>query len=112
MSCTADGFKKLTDLAVQAKADAKSCEVRLDASRAGGKTLEEAVEACRAALAAVPPCPPLPSAKVVLGGYGMGVVGALTLAAGFVLPVPDAARMGLGLAGVGLVVGGAVLAWP
>ena len=42
VSCTADGFKKLTDLAVQAKADAKSCEVRLDASRAGGKTLEEA----------------------------------------------------------------------
>lgn len=112
VSCTADGFKKLTDVAVQAKADAQSCEVRLEASRATAKTLDEGLAACRAALAAVPPCPPRPNAKVVLGGYGLGVFGALALAAGFVAPVPDGARLGLGLAGVGLVAGGAVLVWP
>lgn len=112
VSCTADGFKKLTEVAIQAKADAKSCEVRLEAARDAGKTLEESVEACRGALAAVKPCPPLPNAKVVLGGYGLGVFGALAMAAGAVLPIPDAARMALGLSGIGLVAAGAVVVWP
>jgi len=112
VSCTGDGFKLLTDSCVQAKADAKSCALRLEDSAKDVAAREVELHACQAALAAVPPPPPPRSATRPIIGYGTGVASTVLLLPAILAPLPDAARLPLG--GVGLVGlgGGVVLVLP
>lgn len=112
MSCTADGFKTLTDLVVQHRSRADKCELRLVDALADTKDVETELHACRAALAAVPPPAPPKSPVKPLLGVGAAVAGAVLLSVSLAADLPESFR--LPLAGVGLVgIGGAVvLVWP
>lgn len=112
MSCTADGFKTLTDLVVQHRSRADKCELRLVDALADTKDVETELHACRAALAAVPPPAPPKSPVKPLLGVGAAVVGSVLLSVSLAADLPETFR--LPLAGVGLVgIGGAVvLVWP
>lgn len=112
VSCASDSFKLLTDSCVQSKADAKACGLRLEDSVKDVEAREVEMRACQAALAAVPPLKPPPSATKPLIGYGTGVASTVLLLTAILAPLPDAARLTLG--GVGLVGlgGGVVLVLP
>ena len=112
VSCQRDGFKALTDACVQARADAKTCGLRLADAGKDAEALTVELGACRAALAAVPPPPPPPSATRPLVGYGVGVASTVALLTAILAPLPDTARLALGGAGLVGLGGGVVLVLP
>lgn len=102
----------LTDVAIQAKADAKTCGLRLEDAQKDSDAFVVELHACQAALAAIPPCPPKPPATRFVIGYATGVVSTVALLSAILAPLPDTARLalgGVGLAGLG---GGVVLVLP
>lgn len=112
VSCTAEGFKTLTDLVVEHRARADKCELRLVDAKKDTEDMVVALHACQAALAAVPPCPPPKSPIKPLLGVAAAVAGTVLLSVGLVADVPDSVRLplaGVGLAGIG---GSIVLVWP
>lgn len=112
VSCSADGFKVLTDQLVQHKARADKCELRLVENL---KSLDEnlaMLRSCQAVLADVKPCPPPKSPLLPMLGLGAGVLGSMLVVGGVVADVPASARFPMLLIGVAGIGGGAVLVWP
>jgi len=100
VSCDAVAFKVLTDSCVQAKADAKTCSLRLADAAKDAEAMQVELGACQAALAAVPPPPPPPSATKPLIGYGVGIASTVLLLTSILAPLPDTARLAVGGAGL------------
>lgn len=115
VSCSSDGFKALTDAAVKARAEAATCTLRLEDTAKDVGARETALFACEAALAAIPPCPPPPEkakATRFVVGYAAGIVATVAILTGALAPLPDAARLTLGGAGLAGLAGGIVLVLP
>lgn len=112
MSCTSDGFKTLTDAIISARAEASKCKLQLDACGADAEEREAALDACQAALAAVPPPEPPRSPMRPLIGYALGVVGASALTVALLASVDATPRAVIGTLGLASVAGGAVLVLP
>jgi hypothetical protein len=109
VSCSTDGFKVLTDLAVQHKARADKCEIRLDAATKDVAETSALLQTCRDFVALIPP-PKSPLMPLL--GLGAGVVGSLLISSGFVAPVPDSGRLAMAGVGLALIGGGVILVWP
>lgn len=109
VTCTGSGFDLLVKEALSARGEAKACAIKLDECAAKVEYREHGLAACEAALAAVPPAPPPRSLVRPLSGYGVGVVSSVLLISGIVAPLPEAARILLGGAGLIGLAGGAVL---
>lgn len=112
VSCVEAGFKTLTDAAVKARAEAATCTLRLEDTAKDVGARETALHACEAALAAVPRPPEKPKATRFIVGYAAGVASTVALLTGALAPLPDAARLTLGGAGLVGLAGGVVLVLP
>ena len=112
VSCTADGFKTLTNLVVEHRARADKCELRLVDAKKDTEDMVAALHACEAALAAVPPPEPPRSPMRPLIGYALGVVGASALTVALLASVDATPRAVIGTLGLASVAGGAVLVLP
>lgn len=112
VSCSADGFKVLTDLVVQHRSRADKCELQLKDAQADTADMTTALHACQAALAAVPPPKPPPSATKPLLGYAAGVVGTMALVVALAVDMPPTARAVVGATGIAGLGVGVVLVVP
>ena len=112
MTCTSEGFKRLTDIIIQTKARADKCDLRLTDSTKDSDRLIVEMDACHAALAAIPPLPPKPTAMRPLTGYALGVLGTISLAGVAVMDMPSGVRFPVMLLGFGMLGTGAVLVLP
>lgn len=112
VTCTSEGFKRLTDIIIQTKARADKCDLRLTDSVNDADRLIVELDACHAALAAIPPPPPRPTATKPLTGYALGVLGTVSLAGLAVMDVPAGVRFPVMLLGFGMLGAGAVLVLP
>lgn len=112
MSCSADGFKVLTDQLVFHKARADKCEIRLADALKTSDDNAGLLRACQAIVADIKPCPPPRSPLMPLLGLGAGVVGSLLMTGALVADVPTSARFPLLLVGVAGIGGGVALVWP
>jgi hypothetical protein len=112
VSCAEAGFKALTDAAVKARAEAATCKLRLEDTAKDVGARETAIHACEAALAAIPPPPEKPKATRFVAGYAVGIASTVAILAGALAPLPDAARLTLGGAGLVGLAGGIVLVLP
>lgn len=99
----------LTDLAVQHKARADKCELRL---ADGSKSLQETSALLQKCQEIVDAIPPRKSPLMPLLGLGAGVVGSLLISTGLIAPVADSARLPMAGIGLALIGGGVVLVWP
>lgn len=112
MSCTADGFKRLTQIIIETKARADKCELRLaEATRDADAVIVE-LDACHGALAAIPSPPPKPTSTRPLTGYALGILGTISLAGTVAMDMPNGARFPVMLLGFGMLGAGAVLVLP
>ena len=112
MICSADGFKKLTDIISQTKAKADKCDLRLTDATKDAERLFAEVDACHNLAQTIPPLPPPPSAMRPLTGYALGILGTISLAGMAVMDVPSGVRFPVMLVGFGLLGAGAVLVLP
>lgn len=112
MSCTADGFKRLTQIIIETKARADKCDLRLADAVKDSERLFVEVDACHAALQAIPPPPPKPSPVRPLTGLALAVLGTVSLAGATVMDMPSGAQFPVMLLGFGLIGTGAILVWP
>ena len=112
VSCSADGFKTLTDLVIQHRGRADKCELRLATALKDVVDEGHLRQECQVALDAVQPCPPPASPVWPMLGLGAGVLGTFLMSGALLADVPVSARFPMGLAGLALVGGGIVLAWP
>lgn len=95
--------------AIEARAAADACQVRLTDAQAEAQAFSDRFVACQAELkTCVPPAPP-PSMVRPLLGYSAGVVSTVLLVTGLVAPLPDSARLALGGVGLAGLAGGLVL---
>lgn len=112
VSCTSDGFKRLTQIIIENKARADKCDLRLTDAVKDSERLFVEVDACHAALQAIPPPPPPPSPVRPMTGLALAVLGTVSLAGVTVMDMPSGARFPIMLLGFGLLGTGAVLVWP
>jgi hypothetical protein len=105
VSCTAAGFKALTDRCVDFRARAEACELRLPASEGRIGQLEQALASCEAR----PPVP-APSSRPLVA-VAVAVAGTIAAVAGIGLSdTSSSVRIALGAGGVLTVAAGVVLA--
>lgn len=110
--CSAEGFKRLTDIIIQTKAKADKCDLRLADATKDAERLFAEVDACHNLARTIPPLPPPPSAMRPLTGYALGILGTISLAGMAVMDVPSGVRFPVMLVGFGLLGTGAVLVLP
>lgn len=110
--CSAEGFKRLTDIIIQTKAKADKCDLRLADATKDAERLFAEVDACHSLVQTIPPLPPPPSATRPLTGYALGILGTISLAGMAVMDVPSGVRFPVMLVGFGLLGTGAILVLP
>ncbi len=111
--CPKPSFDLLIDGLVKSRADLKVCRLE-------GESLQDELNLANgkvAELSAKLPCPVCvkpapPSPDRFIGGYALGVLGAVSVAAALGFPLPDPVRLGLGLGGVAGIGVGMVLVIP
>jgi len=112
VSCTADGFKRLTQIIIETKARADKCDLRLTDAVKDSERLFIEVDACHAVLQTIPPPPPRPSPGRPLTGLALAVLGTVSLAGATVMDIPSGVQFPVMLLGFGLIGTGAILVWP
>lgn len=109
VSCTADGFKKLTDAVLTARADSRYCVDALDDSKARLASCRQSLDSC--ASAECPAVEPRPIMRQ-LSGLGLGIAAAVTATLAFCLPIDNTLRAAVAGASITAIAGSAILvAW-
>lgn len=109
--CTLPAFNLLMDAHSMCRADLKVANLRLGDLQSQ-LTLCEAKVAELSAKLPCPPPPAPPDPMRFVGGYALGLLGAVSVAAAVGFPLPEPVRLGMGLAGVAGIGVGVVLVLP
>jgi hypothetical protein len=96
VSCTLDGFKKLTSAVVTAESEAKECRIRLTASEQSHRDAADALKAC---VSFVPKAPEPKSKLSQRAGFLLTALGASSVTVGVVSTEATANRFAFSLAG-------------
>lgn len=111
--CTLPAFNLLIDAHSMCRADLKVANLRIEDLQRQMTLCDAKVAELSARLPCpVPPPPVAPDPTRFVGGYVLGLLGAVSVAAAAGFPLPEPVRLGMGLAGVAGIGVGMVLVLP